>query len=82
MIFGRKDYDSPDGMIGIPDDEPVFLLRAQDRLSIEVVDAWIAAAERDGVDQKMITSAKLQVSRMIRWQADHGVKTPTDVPSD
>ncbi len=46
MIHARPDYNriqDPDNLI--PDDEPVFLLRAKDRTAPAAVDAWANLAE-------------------------------------
>ena len=41
MIHTRKDYDRiQDPENKIPEDEPVFLLRAQDQIAAEVVRYW------------------------------------------
>lgn len=47
MIHARKDYNriqDPSGII--PEDEPVFLLRAQDKTAAQIVRLW-ARAQRN-----------------------------------
>ena len=43
MLFGRADYNAM-GIEGlnekIPDDEPVFLIRASDMCAVQTVNAW------------------------------------------
>ena len=44
----------------IPDDEPVFILRAQDRLAAETVAYWIWLAKCRGVNADKIRHAQLE----------------------
>lgn len=53
------------------DDEPVFVLRAQDKLAIETLGAWIAAALRDGVPMEKAKAAYDHLIDIRRWQAEH-----------
>lgn len=81
MIHARKDYDhiqDPSGKI--PDDEPVFLLRAQDGNAPDVVDYWATVAGFHGANQDIVQAARDHAQRMRDWQETHGFKTP-DMPS-
>lgn len=53
--------------------EPVFLIRAQDALAVDVVAYWIFRAEQIGVSPRKIASAKKVLKAMKRWK---GRKTP------
>jgi hypothetical protein len=69
MIHARKDYQRIQDPAGkIPKDEPVFLLRAQDRTAAATLMFWIIANEslRDG-DKKAIALAKRHLKRMLVW---------------
>jgi hypothetical protein len=69
MIHARKDYARIQDPAGkIPKDEPVFLLRAQDRTATATLMFWIIANEslRDG-DPKAIKLAKRHLKRMLAW---------------
>ena len=73
MKHARPDYDriqDPEGKI--PKDEPVFLLRAQDRTAVPTLKFWIARNEAlaDG-DQKAIKLAKEHVKAMEAWPVRH-----------
>lgn len=81
MKHAREDYNriqDPAGLI--PDDEPVFLLRAQDICSVATMDRWIEFAKLVGVEAPMIEAAYRQMERMKAWQLDRVVKTP-DMPA-
>ncbi len=80
MKHARADYapiQDPRGLI--PEDEPVFLLRAQDVCAPFAVKEWAFQAERHGVDTRMVEAAKKQAEVMQDWQREHGMKIP-DMP--
>ncbi len=72
MKHARQDYDRiQDPADKIPDDEPVFLLRGQDRLAPSAVRAYAKAAEDRGrID--IANASYVQADRMEAWQTTHG----------
>jgi len=60
----------------VADDEPVFVLRARDKLAPMAVQVWAAYAEIEGVDPDKVREARLLASAMWRWQKEHGSKLP------
>lgn len=70
MLHARQDYNEAiqcaDG--SIPDDEPVFLLRAQDRTALATVKIWIEMQKLlpDG-DRTAIRLAEAHLSKMENW---------------
>lgn len=80
MKHARKDYaaiQDPRGLI--PEDEPVFLLRAQDITAPLVVEYWVIRARKAGASKNILDAAKEQVEAMRKWQGEHGIKIP-DMP--
>lgn len=80
MKHARSDYNriqDPEGKI--PEDEPVFLLRAQDVTAPAVVKWWCNLARQHGASENIIEAARSQVDEMIKWQKEHGMKIP-DMP--
>jgi hypothetical protein len=65
----------------IPDDEPVFLVRAQDAAAIHTMQAWCEAAQIVSADEDIIATVKRHIELVRDWQAEHGVKVP-DAPAD
>jgi hypothetical protein len=67
-------------------DEPIFILRAHDKLAPEVVRHWITLVEgariaEGGSTEKNLGCKKLQeahslAARMEAWQREHGCKVP------
>ena len=51
----------------IPDDEELFLLRAQDRLAPGLVRYWAGAAQSRGCGQAKIDEAQACAARMETW---------------
>jgi len=63
----------------IPDDEPVFLIRAQDIVGPHVVEYWADQAEVNGADPDIVQTVRNHASLMRVWQEEHGHKVP-DAP--
>lgn len=56
------------------DEEPVFLLRAQDALAPAAIEKWIEQAEVAGVDPAKVKSAKEHLAAVCNWQANNAWK--------
>ena len=68
MLYTRKDYDRiQDPENKIPEDEPVFLLRAQDVVASEVVRYWAYLHEARGGDSDIASLAMHHADRMDEW---------------
>jgi hypothetical protein len=79
MKHARADYNriqDPDGKIGA--DEPVFLLRAQDKSAPEAVRFWADRNAINGGSAELSYLAGNQAAAMEDWQTQHGSK-PADV---
>lgn len=77
MKHARDDYNRiQDPENQIPEDEPVFLLRAQDEVAPIAVDAWACALRARGGDETVIREAFAQAGKMRDWQQKHGSKLP------
>lgn len=82
MKHARADYDriqDPEGKIR--EDEPVFLIRAQDALASMTVEAWADFAEQWGASVSIVLAARVHAKRIREWQTKHGLKIP-DAPAD
>jgi hypothetical protein len=80
MKHARNDYkriQDPAGLI--PEDEPVFLLRAQDKVAPETVEMWAQFADDAGAAPNITYAALKQAREMREWQKEHGCKVP-DMP--
>lgn len=51
------------------DTEPIFVLRAQDRLAAAVVRFWADEAERAGANAAKVAEAREVADAMERWPA-------------
>ena len=81
MKHARKDYGTIQDSSGrIPEDEPVFLLRAQDVTAPTVVRVWADLAEKAGAATDIVAAARAQVEEMRKWQQTHEAKIP-DLPA-
>ena len=88
MRHARPDYErfqdpalqSPElfpGVTAIPDDEPVFLIRAKDVVSGDVVRAWAMMAAKVGANMDIVMAAMEQAKKMDEWKQ----KQVPDMPS-
>jgi hypothetical protein len=68
MIHAREDYNRiQDPANKIPLLEPVFLLRAQDRLAAECVEVWAELNSINGGDPELIRLAREHAQKMRDW---------------
>jgi len=68
MKHSRQDYmhiQDPKGII--PEDEPVFLLRAQDPAAPFAVRSWAQKVDQLGGDRKMVNIALAFADEMENW---------------
>lgn len=80
MKHARQDYNriqDPEGKI--PEEEPVFLLRAQDVTAPDVVRYWASRAHAANAEPNIVMAALSQATKMEQWQKEHGNKIP-DMP--
>ena len=71
MRHARSDYNrfqDPDGKI--PDDEPVFLIRAQDICGPRAVACYAEFAELAGADPDLVSRCRQWAGEMDRWQLE------------
>lgn len=77
MKFSREDYNNrivdKDGKI--PADEPVFLLRAQDKFAPSTLRHYAKLLEEDG-NIEMSEELRAHARQMIVWQKSVKIKTP------
>lgn len=66
----------PLDILGIPDDEPVFILRAQDCTSLVVLDAYIAEGIRRGSPTDHLQDVVIARLGFAVWQAENETKVP------
>ncbi len=82
MKHARKDYDriqDPAGLI--PENEPVFLLRAKDQFAPQVIRKWANLVEQSNGQPEIILSARMQADKMENWQKFNKAKMP-DMPTE
>jgi uncharacterized protein YciU (UPF0263 family) len=70
MHPGRSKYAITVEGKDIPEDEPLFLLRSQDRLAPAAVLAYAAQLEERGMEDQA-EDVRMFASRMSRWQLDN-----------
>ena len=69
MKHARHDYDPIQDPTGkIPEDEPVFLLRGQDKFAPEIIRAWIKLFVANGGDTHQANKLEEHVQKMEQWQ--------------
>lgn len=73
MKTGRDDWDAMIRVAGIPEQEPVFVLRAQDPSAAQAVREWAHLALQAGAPESIVEQALRQAERMDAWPVK---KTP------
>ena len=85
MIHARLDYQRiQDPSNKIKDDEPVFLLRAQDDLFIPMLLYYMLLANQNCLEaekSKINLSLAGHIKRAMRWRANNAIGLPT-IPFD
>ncbi len=82
MIHARHDYNRIQDPAGkIKEDEPVFLLRAQDAISSEIVRQYGELLLEEGGDAAIAAMCFTHAQLMDKWRLQNGGKLP-DLPSD
>lgn len=69
MRHAREDYNriqDPSGKI--PDNEPVFILRGQDKYASQAVRFYAALAEDNKVDPKLVSACRDMADWMDAWE--------------
>jgi hypothetical protein len=82
MLHAREDYmriQDPENKI--PKNEPVFLLRGQDKFAPELLLRWAAKLRLDGGQPAMAEMVENHAQKMIEWQKST-VKRPDLHPLD
>jgi len=80
MLHARKDYNRiQDPENKIPADEPVFLLRGQDKFAPHLLIKWAGYMRLNGGDLEMARMVEDHAQLMIEWQNTHSSKLP-DLP--
>lgn len=75
MKHAREDYNriqDPEGKIG--EDEPVFLLRASDKMAPQTVREWARLQKLAGNKDKAVQVALDWAETMEYWQLENGCK--------
>lgn len=66
MKFNR---DAATAMLAaIPEDEPIFVLRAQDKAASRAIRAWIDAAASLGADKDKVAGVRCTLFAFVEWQ--------------
>lgn len=77
MIHAREDYNRiQDPENKIPEDEPVFLLRGQDKFAPELLLRWAAKLRLNEGQVNMAIMVENHAQKMIEWQKKVKIKTP------
>ena len=81
MKHAREDYNRIQDPAGkIPEDEPVFLIRGQDKCGPETLRFWARLAAEQGAHKDIVHAAFDQASEMEFWQDMCAQKVP-DMPA-
>ena len=85
MLHARKDYNfriqDSDGKI--PRDEPVFLLRAQDKLMLPTLQHYLMLLRSNKKHDRPLEIAVVQqVAQVLKWQLEKQIKNTDTTPEE
>lgn len=60
----------------MPDDEPVFVLRAQDRAAPHAIEGWVEEASALGASEEKIAGGEEHRLAFVEWAKTHRTKVP------
>jgi hypothetical protein len=74
---GKYGFIHPDNALpDIGQDEPVFILRAHDSLSVLTLESYASLADGAGCTEEHVEGVGDAIQRFRVWQATNGVKVP------
>jgi hypothetical protein len=77
IMLKHKEKSDPNSCLNKAADlEPVFVLRANDKLAPELVEKWAADAERHGCGEAKVREARNAAEAMRAWGKEQGSKFP------
>ncbi len=85
MLHARKSYNErvQDSANIIPKDEPVFLLRGQDKLAPDLLDIYVSRTRNtEGFDENIALAVTEHAQRMRVWQDNQKSKVADMEPDD
>jgi hypothetical protein len=62
--------------LGIPEDEPVFVIRAQDELAVPIIARYRNMAEIAGCDGEFLSGLDGVQEQFVTWRTDNKTKVP------
>ena len=68
---------------GVPDDEPVFVVRAKDATAVELLSYYWLLCQQYGASQAQLDAIRAESQRLMAWQRAHRdeVKVPDSGPA-
>lgn len=73
--YGKITFEKEPGT-PIPDDEPIFVLRAQDEEAPETIIDYAKKCERAGSPQEHVNAVMEVYDTFMDWQRTHTTKVP------
>lgn len=75
--YGRVELERGD----IGEDEPVFVVRAQDVLSVPLLEHYSALCQQNGSPQRHVDGNAAVRLQFLEWQRDHFTQVPLSAPA-
>lgn len=83
MLHARESYNRIQDPAGkIADDEPVFLLRAKDKLAPDTMRFWATRLREEGGDLAMVEMVLKHADLAEEWQKEYTCKLPDLKPNE
>lgn len=73
-VHDTQHYGEIKRLLNIPEDEPIFIIRAQDNISVSAIDDYMDLSERPGNDPTFMDDLRKVRNEFADWQIKNSDK--------
>ncbi|MEO6068112.1 MAG: hypothetical protein ABIQ41_09055 [Gemmatimonadales bacterium] len=73
----HEKHDEVKALLGIPQDEPIFILRGQDRAAMETVDDYLLNVQDEGASVEFEAGVEKALANFTHFRATHPARMKT-----
>lgn len=70
-VHSREHYLTIKQLLGIPEEEPIFILRGQDEAAEDTLDDYRINAQDAGASDEFVQGVNEEVEKFVRFKKDH-----------
>jgi hypothetical protein len=73
-VHDTQHYPEIKRMLGIPEDEPIFIIRGQDKVAVDAIDFYVDLSEAPGNDPSFMDDLRKVKDEFSDWQVKNSDK--------